>query len=40
MFVKVSAGSHTVKWKWDDGKSDPQKVWVGDNESKLLKGSK
>ena len=40
VFVKVSEGSHTVKWKWDDGKSDTQKVSVGANESKLLKGSK
>ena len=40
VFVKVSEGSHTVKWKWDDGKSDQQKVSVGANESKLLKGSK
>ena len=39
-FVKVSAGSHTVKWKWDDGKTDTQKVSIGDKESKLLKGSK
>ncbi|MCA9683921.1 MAG: PEGA domain-containing protein, partial [Myxococcales bacterium] len=39
-FVKVTAGSHTVKWKWDDGKSDTQKVSVGDKEVKLLKGSK
>ena len=40
VFVKVTAGSHTVKWKWDDGKTDTQKVTVGDKESKLLKGSK
>ena len=40
VFVKVSPGSHTVKWKWDDGKSDTQKVSVGDKEVKLLKGSK
>ena len=40
VFVKVVAGPHTVKWKWDDGKSDTQKVTVGDNESKLLKGNK
>ncbi|WP_181198104.1 serine/threonine-protein kinase [Enhygromyxa salina] len=40
VFVKVSAGSHTVKWKWDDGKTDTQKVSVADKESKLLKGSK
>jgi len=40
VFVKVSPGSHTVKWKWDDGKTDTQKVSVGDKESKLLKGSK
>jgi len=40
VFVKVSPGSHTVKWKWDDGKSDTQKVKVADKESKLLKGSK
>ena len=39
-FVKVSAGNHTVKWKWDDGKTDTQKVSIGDKESKLLKGSK
>jgi hypothetical protein len=40
VFVKVSAGSHTVKWKWDDGKTDTQSVSVAANESKLLKGSK
>lgn len=40
VFVKVAPGSHTVKWKWDDGKTDTQKVSVGDNESKLLKGNK
>ncbi len=40
VFVMVSEGSHTVKWKWDDGKTDTQKVTVGANDSKLLKGSK
>lgn len=40
VFVKVTAGSHTVKWKWDDGKTDTQKATVADNESKLLKGNK
>jgi len=40
VFVMVSAGTHTVKWKWDDGKTDTQKVTIGENESKLLKGSK
>jgi hypothetical protein len=40
VFVKVSSGSHTVKWKWDDGKTDTQTVSVAANESKLLKGSK
>jgi hypothetical protein len=40
VFVKVTAGSHTVKWKWDDGKTDTQKVSVNENESKLLKGNK
>jgi outer membrane biosynthesis protein TonB len=40
VFVKVSEGSHKVKWKWDDGKTDEQSVSVAANESKLLKGSK
>ena len=40
VFVKVTAGTHTVKWKWDDGKTDTQKATVADNESKLLKGNK
>lgn len=40
VFVKVTAGSHTVKWKWDDGKTDTQKATVAENESKLLKGNK
>jgi hypothetical protein len=40
VFVKVTAGAHTVKWKWDDGKSDTQKATVAENESKLLKGNK
>lgn len=40
VFVKVSAGSHTVKWKWSDGKTDTQRVKVGAHDSKLLKGSK
>jgi hypothetical protein len=40
VFVKVTAGSHTVKWKWDDGKTDTEKVSVNENQSLLLKGSK
>jgi serine/threonine-protein kinase len=40
VFVKVTAGAHTVKWKWDDGKTDTQKATVAENESKLLKGNK
>ncbi len=38
--VKVSAGSHTVKWKWDDGTSSTQKVSIKDGESQILKGAK
>jgi hypothetical protein len=40
VFVKVSAGSHIVKWNWDDGKTDTQKHRVADNESKLVRGNR
>ncbi len=38
--TKVSGGSHTVKWKWSDGKSTTQKVSIGDTETKVVKGKK
>ncbi len=38
--VKVTPGSHTVKWKWSDGKSSSQKVSVADGASKVIKGGK
>ena len=40
VFVKVTPGSHRVKWKWGDGKTSQQSVRVKDGESKLLKGAK
>jgi len=39
VMVKVTPGSHTVKWTWADGSSS-QKVTVADGESKVVKGSK
>jgi serine/threonine-protein kinase len=38
--TKVSGGSHTVKWKWSDGKTTSQKVSVGDTETKVVRGKK
>ncbi len=40
VFVKVTPGSHTVKWAWDGGKHDTQRVKVADKQVKLLKGSR
>jgi len=36
--VKVSPGSHRIKWKWSSGKSATQKVSIGDKEQKVIKG--
>jgi serine/threonine-protein kinase len=38
--AKVAAGSHTVKWKWADGASYSEKVSIGDNEQKVVRGKK
>ena len=34
---KVSAGRHTVQWKWDDGRVITEQVTVGEDEARTLK---
>lgn len=36
--VKVSPGTHTIEWRWPDGKRHQRKVTVDDGQSKLVKG--
>ncbi|HFE46868.1 MAG TPA: PEGA domain-containing protein, partial [Nannocystis exedens] len=39
VIVKVTPGSHRIKWKWKSGKSTSKKVTVGDKKSIVVKGS-
>ncbi|MCA9715418.1 MAG: serine/threonine protein kinase [Myxococcales bacterium] len=36
--VQVTPGTHKVKFKWSNGKSNTQKVTVGDKEEKIVRG--
>ena len=37
--VMVTAGSHTVKWKYPDGKTTTKKVTAADKSSQVIKGT-
>ena len=37
--VMVTAGSHTVKWKYPDGKSTSKKITAADGSSQVVKGT-
>jgi len=37
--VMVSAGNHTVKWKYPDGKTFTKKVTVAENSAQVIKGA-
>ena len=37
--VMVTAGSHTVKWKYPDGKSTSKKITAADGSSQVIKGT-
>jgi hypothetical protein len=36
----VSAGSHTVKWKYPDGKTFTKKVTAAENSAQVIKGTR
>ena len=39
VMVKVTPGTHRIKWKWSNGKSTTKKVKVSDKQSIVVKGS-
>lgn len=37
--VMVTAGAHTVKWKYPDGKTTTKKVTAAEKSSQVIKGT-